>query len=80
MSVISLNPDWCIHSIYPFLFIYFIKVICKKVVLFIKFTGCATQITDSLTKNESGSEKIRKIVCRNEAGMTRFSKVDAEKL
>jgi hypothetical protein len=48
--------------------------------LFITFTGCATQITDSLPKNESGSEKIRKIVCRNEAGMTRCSKVDAEKL
>ncbi len=50
--------------------------------LFITFTGCATLITDSLPENESGggSEKIRKIVCRNEAGMTRCSKVDAEKL
>ena len=48
--------------------------------LFITFTGCATQITGSLPKNESDNEKIRKIVCRNEAGMTRCSKVNAEKL
>jgi len=50
--------------------------------LFITFTGCATQSTDSLPKNESrsDSEKIRKIVCRNEAGMTRCNKVDVEKL
>jgi len=50
--------------------------------LFITFTGCATQSTDPLPKNESGSnsERIRKIVCRNEAGMTRCSKVEIEKL
>ena len=39
MSVISLNPDWCIHSIYLFLFIYFITVIFKKVVLLITCTA-----------------------------------------
>ena len=42
--------------------------------------GCATQSADSFNKSESESQQIKKIVCKNEVGMTRCSKVDTDKL
>ena len=42
--------------------------------------GCATQSADSFNKSDSESHQIKKIVCKNEVGMTRCSKVEADKL